>query len=181
MMLIGFGRNAGNFLVHKMHYETGANIQYTHTLVEDDIIINIVRDPLDSIASKISLNQTIIFDIEKEKYIKYATDELITYYTGIYDVLLKSKNKVIFIKYEDINNPLLFNKLYKMLNLSIITREADFNFTESSKLIKDYQITSKQNHNYENIKNTLLKLDLSKCYDSYYKALDRCIKLDNQV
>jgi hypothetical protein len=181
MRLIGFGRNAGNFLVHKMHYETKVNIKYTHTLIEDDIIINIVRDPLDSIVSRISMSQTIIFDIKRENYIEYATSELIPYYKMIYEVLLKSKSKVIFVKYEDINNTLLFDKLYQMLNLSKITHQKDFNFTESSKPIRNYQITSKYNQNYENIKNTLLNVDLSECYDLYYKALDRCIKLDNEI
>jgi hypothetical protein len=178
---MGFGRNAGNFLIHKIHHETGANIIYTHSLVEDDTIINIVRDPLDSIASRISMNQTIIFDIKRENYIQYAENELIPYYKKVYNLLLESKNKVIFIKYEDINNPLLFDKLYKILGLSIINYQKDFNFTESSKPIKNYQITSKYNQNYENIKNTLLNLDLLECYNLYYKALDRCIKLDNEI
>jgi hypothetical protein len=175
MILIGFGRNGGNFLIHKIYHETGANIAYTHTLVEDDIIINIVRNPLDSISSRISMNQTINFDIKKEDYIKYTKSEWIPYYKKVYEVLLKSKNKVIFIKYEDLNNPLLFNKLYQILNLSIINHKKDFNFMESSKPIKNYQITSKHNPNYENIKNTISELDFSPCSTLYNEALKKCI------
>lgn len=175
MVLISFLRTGGNFLIQKIFHETGTRIVYTHKLIEDDLIINIVRNPIDSMISSISMDQTINFNTKKENYIWYTTMALIPYYKKMYNTLLNSNNKVIFIKYEDLNNELLFDKLYKILNLPVTNHHIDFNFIEKSKLIENYQVTSKPNKNYENIRNSLSDVDFAECLTLYRDALQRCL------
>lgn len=143
IVLISFPRCGGNFLIQKMSYETGLNIEYRHNFKEinEDIVLNIVRNPIDSFVSRISMDKELNIYKYEMSDIDFVTYKMIPYYLEMYNYLLNSDKKVIFINYEDLNKDQIFIKLYNLLNIvSQIGQQNNFNFIEG---IKNYQITSK--------------------------------------
>lgn len=177
IVLISFPRCGGNFLIQKMCYETGLRIEYRHNFkeIKEEIILNIVRNPIDSFVSTISMDKELnIYQYEMSDA-DFVTHKMIPYYLAMYHYLFNSDKKVIFINYEDLNKDQTFIKLYNLLNIALkVGQDNNFNFIED---IKNYQITSKNNDNYNSINNMLSQIDLSECYKLYDQALKKCIKL----
>jgi hypothetical protein len=176
-------------MIGAIKMQTGTNIRHTHAeyVDEDELLINIVRDPLESIASWISLAifrndyvlknnklDNVVYSIAKNKYI------------NMYNFLL-SKENTIFINYKDIDNiEKLMIKLCDILKLKITNKLViddinKNNLNRSEEFNAKYLITSKTRPEYEDIYNRLKSLDFTELYSLYNKALDRCIKLDNEI
>jgi hypothetical protein len=187
MLFVTYPRTAVNFMIGAINMQTGVNIKYTHDqfIDKDELLINIVRDPLESIASWISLAifrndhalqhnklESVVHLIAKNKYI------------NMYNFLL-SKKDTVFINYKDIANiEKLMIKLCDILELKIINELViddvnKKNLDRSNYLNAKYLITSKTRPEYEDIYNKLKDIDFTDLYTLYNRALDRCIKLDN--
>lgn len=195
MIFITFPRSGVNFITTAIKYQTGVSIGYQHDFYaaagkgettrlidhSEDYIINIVRDPAESMASWISMqyqfNDEPLID---NGYIKITKAKHIPKYINLYRKLL-SYNNVIFIDYADLrdNTQQILNKLYKILNLKANNMELS-NIKEilaNNMINQEYLSTSKNINNYQDILDTLKIMDLSKCYTLYRKALSRCIKI----
>jgi hypothetical protein len=199
MIFITYPRSGVNFITKAIEQQTGHEIQYQHSFnvgewvgfrdreidESEDYIINIVRDPMESMASWISMqyeiNDTPLLNNGHEKMLKAKS---IPKYTNMYRKLL-DLNNVVFINYQDFNeiDKLLF-KLYEILNIKTIKNEFVDKHSinnENMKLGDKYLISSKNTSTYLKVLDSLKDQDLSQCYELYYKALDRCIKLDNEI
>jgi hypothetical protein len=194
MIFITYPRSGVNFVTEAINLQTGIKISYQHDFVEfywdnnkvdkdvdesEDVIITIVRDPKDSMVSWLSmqyeLNDTPLINNGFTKIIKSKS---IPKYKKLYNKLL-SLNNVIFINYDDLYNINdLLQNLYKILNLKVIDDSLDIGrINTKNKTVNDYLITSKDSFKYKEYKNIISNIDLSECYDLYYKALDKCIKI----
>jgi hypothetical protein len=194
MIFITYPRSGVNFVTEAINLQTGIKISYQHDFVEfywdnnrvdkdvdesEDVIITIVRDPKDSMVSWLSmqyeLNDTPLINNGFTKIIKSKS---IPKYKKLYNKLL-SFNNVIFINYDDLYNINdLLQNLYKILNLKVIDDSLDIDrINTKNKTVNDYLITSKDSFKYKEYKNIISNIDLSECYDLYYKALDKCIKI----
>lgn len=197
MIFITFPRSGVNFITTAIKHQTGVTINYKHdfynesenekltTLIDEseDYIINIVRDPIESMASWISMQYN--FDdhpLIVNGYVKVTRAQHIPKYINLYKKLL-SYNNVIFINYKDLkeHTQLVLNNLYKVLDISIINNELDLDdikqYIENNMKSEPYLYSSKNNDQYLEIKNTLNNMDLSECYAIYHQALDKCIKI----
>jgi len=186
MLFVSYPRTGVNFLSNAIEFKTGVKIKYTHSHhVDDKVILNIVRDPKDSMISWISMMDhhgdkgvknndlnSLIEVIAKNKYI------------SMYKFLLSLDT--IFINYHDFNNiDKLIYSISNILNISCndkkINKEEIYQSINSKEnfISHGYLVTSKSTNEYLYYKDKIDKIDISECYDLYYKALDRCIKLDN--
>jgi hypothetical protein len=188
MIFVSYPRTGVNFLSNSIEIKTGVKIKYTHSHhVDDKIILNIVRDPKDSMVSWISMMgshgdpgvknndfNSVIEVIAKNKYI------------SMYKFLLSLDT--IFINYHDFNNiDKLIYTISNILNLpykdTLIDKKQIYSSINSKEnfISKGYLITSKNTEGYLDYKEKISEIDLSECYDLYYKALKKCIKLDNEI
>jgi len=185
MIFISYPRTGVNFITEAIKMQTGVEVLYSHDeYIEDDNIINIVRDPVESISSWIAMAiyredpgvlnnklENVVNVIAKNKYINMYRD------------LLKNPN-TIFVNYKDFSNPeQLIQKLCKILNLEIINeldidKIKEINSNKVQLLTGKYLITSKNVSEYENIYNMVKEFDFSEIYNLYYEALSRCIDME---
>lgn len=194
MIFITYPRTGANFMSRVIYFQTNVNIPIQHGFLDvysggakfdkkvnnsEDIIINIVRDPKDSIISWASM----VYDQDEELLIKNGFKKLvktnyITKYKKLYQELLLLNN-VVFIDYEDLSNiKKLLESLYIILNLKAINNDVDINkINEINKTIENYLVSSKNSTKYKEYKETIKDIDLLECYDLYNKALNRCIKI----
>lgn len=197
MIFITYPRSGVNFITKAIEQQTGYKISYQHSFdiqqwigyrdrpvdESEDYIINIVRDPKESMASWLSMQYEVNDDsLINNGHKKMLRAKSIPKYINMYRKLL-SFNNVIFINYEDFSQiDRLLMHLYKILDIRPLTNEAvnkQSIDTENSKLGDKYLLSSKENPTYLEVLKTLENYDLSKCYDLYYQALSKCIKLDN--
>jgi hypothetical protein len=200
MIFITYPRSGVNFITKAIEQQTGQKIQYQHSFSAgewmgflhknvdelEDYIINIVRDPKESMASWLSMQYEVNDEnLIKNGYEKILKANFIPMYIKMYEKLL-SLNNTVFINYKDFNKiDKLLLKLYKILKIIPITNDLvnkNIVNNENLKLRESgYILSSKKNIKYLEIFNYIEYQNLSLCYDLYYKALDRCIKLDNEV
>jgi hypothetical protein len=199
MIFITYPRSGVNFITKAIEQQTGHIIKYQHSFnagewigyrdrqvdESEDYIINVVRDPVESMASWLSMQYEVKDNsLINNGHAKMLKAKSIPKYINMYRQLL-SLNNVIFINYKDFSQiDKLLLKLYEILNIKIIKNESiDKNLidNENLKLGDKYLLSSKKNPTYLEVMDTLKDYDLSKCYELYYKALDRCIKLDNEI
>lgn len=197
MIFITFPRSGVNFITRAIAEQTGVSIEYQHNfyatlgkgqttrLIDstEDYIINIVRNPADSMASWLSMQyERDDTSLINNGYIKITKTIHIPKYINLYKQLFSHDN-VIFIDYNDFNDNLhlILKKLYKILKLEIINNHLDVEHLKISMINeakeKYYLYGSKNYSKYQEIRETLDTIDLSQCYDLYYKALERCIKI----
>jgi hypothetical protein len=187
MLFVTYPRTAVNFMIGAIRIQTGVDIKYTHAefVDTDDLLINIVRDPVESIASWLSLaifrNDHVLKNNKLESVVGLIAKSK---YTNMYNFLL-SKEDTIFINYKDIDNiEQLMKKLCDILKLEIINELVvddvnKRNLDKSKHFDAKYLITSKTHPEYEEIYNKIKHIDFTELYALYNRALDRCIKLDN--
>jgi hypothetical protein len=185
MQFLTYPRTGVNFLIGAIKIQTGIDIKYSHSefIEKDDLLINIVRDPIDSIASWISMamfrNELAIKNNEIEDAVNIIAKPK---YIKMYNFLL-SKENTVFINYQDITNAdRLVEKLCAILDLKIIkqtnTEEINNrNLDKSKHYDANYLITSKTQPQYLEIHEKLKSVDFSQIYNLYNKALGKCIKI----
>jgi len=183
MIFITFPRSGVNFLSNAIELKTKFHIKYSHeTYTDEDIILNIVRNPKKSFTSWLAMKDRNI----KTSQIKNDTINLINKYAkntyiDMYKFLLSKDT--IFINYHNLSQiDKLVEKISEILKIPCDTKPLDLDEARKvyeSKLHKGtYYVTSKENPKYEEYKKYVDDMDLSECYDLYYQALDRCFKLD---
>jgi hypothetical protein len=194
MIFITYPRSGVNFITRAMSQQTGIPIHYQHSFDAgqhtdkeidgtEDCLINIVRDPKESMASWISMQyEGEDKDLIKNGHEKMLRARIIPRYIKMYDRLL-SFNNVIFINYKDFDqiDKLLF-RLYETLNIVPLNNnkiDKTFINNENLKINEKYLLSSKNTSKYLEILKSLSNYDLSECYDLYHMALERCLKLDN--
>jgi hypothetical protein len=195
MLFITYPRSGVNFITRAMMNQTGLAIHYQHSFdgrqhtekdvdESEDYIVNIVRDPKESMASWISMQyEGEDNDLIKNGHKKMLKARIIPRYIKMYEKLL-SFNNVVFIDYKDFNQiDKLLSKLYKVLQITPITNEPVNKTIVDNKNLElgedGYLLSSKKTTRYLEILKDIEDQDLSACYDLYHKALARCIKLDN--
>jgi len=189
MILVTYPRTGVNFLFEAIKFKTGVEIEdgRHQEVTHQQNIINVVRDPKESMISWISMAD----DYEDPNIKNNTFDSLVkvileTKYIKMYNFLLS--RDTIFINYKDFSKiDSVIEYICNKLGLEIINNQP-INQEEIHKInrvkLKDeggYLLTSKDTAKYQEYKEKIDSLDLSKCYDLYYKALDRCIKLDNEI
>jgi hypothetical protein len=195
MIFITYPRSGVNFITKAIEQQTGQQIQYQHSFnagewigfkdreinKSEDYIINIVRDPVESMASWLSMQYEVgDTPLIKNGHEKILKAKSIPKYINMYHKLL-SLNNVVFINYNDFNRiDKILLKLYEILNIETIKNETinkDFIDSENLKLGSKYLLSSKTTPRYLEVLDTIKNYDLFKCYELYYQALDRCIKI----
>lgn len=197
MIFVTFPRSGVNFITTAIEHQTGVSIHYQHDFYaasgkgqatrlideSEDYIINIVRDPVESMASWISMQYN--FDdhpLINNGYLKVTKAQHIPKYINLYKKLL-SYNNVIFINYNDLKEKpqLVLNHLYDILKLKVNTSKLDLSDIKNkiSQKMEDhpYLSSSKLMPDYEEIKETISLINLSECYSLYYQSLEKCIKI----
>lgn len=174
IILISFPRSGGNFLLDYIKSQSRIKISYQHhTDTSKKIIMSIVRDPIDSLASLITMQYFFGGKLLlTNKLEDVVTNFSIPHYLNLYNFLLSKDT--IFINYKDFSDmDKLMPKLYNKLNIKNYSYDDDMD--EPGGIDKGYLATSKNQENYEEVKNILKNINMDKCYDVYKKALDRCI------
>lgn len=175
MIFITYPRSGVNFLSNAIALKTIVRIKYSHEeYTDDNVILNIVRDPVESFTSCAAMND-FNKDINAEINV-YAKNK----YINMYKFLLSKDT--IFINYKDLSQiDNLVEKISEILKLRCDLKPLN---VDLAKLVYEpeqypgwYYSTSKKNPKYKEYNKIIKSLDLSECYDLYYKALNRCIKI----
>ncbi len=167
------------YLQDRILQHTGVYIKKYHSF-KDNKMITVIRDPIDMLTSKLAM--TAFYDENNEtidhiRNNKNNIPDLDMYLDGLNKVE-KAKHFYTVINYDDlINHPFKTTvAIANIINLPIT------NDVYKENKIKEYPknghlISSKKVDDYEEIKAYVEKLDLSRLYDFYNKALDKCIKI----
>jgi hypothetical protein len=166
------------YLQDRIIQHTGVYIKKYHSL-KNNKMITIVRDPIDTITSKLAM--TAFYDKKNETMTQIRNKKQ---NTKDLDIYLESLDRAdaedfyIVIDYNDlVTRPFeTTTTLADIMNLPIINKD----YKENN--IREYKenshiISSKKVDEYEEIKSYVESLDLSRLHDSYNEALARCIKI----
>lgn len=181
MIFLSYPRTGVNFLCKAIEYKTKVRIDYNHeTYTNENIVLNIVRDPKESITSWITMS-----NMNQERALKNNNiDNLVktiakNKYISMYKFLLS--RDTIFINYKDLKEiDKLIDAISKKLDIPCskipIDKEEIDKLNEGQRYV-GYHLTSKKSLKYNQYKKEIDQIDLSECYNLYYKALNRCIKI----
>jgi hypothetical protein len=182
MIFLSYPRTGVNFLCKAIEHKTGTYIPYNHdTYTNEEVILNIVRDPKESMSSWLAMSDKNEEHIIKNNSIDKVIDVITkNKYINMYKFLL-SKN-TIFINYKDFKKiDELIKKLSEILNLDYNDNAISIEKINQSNQEQygeiGYLLTSKHNPKYQEYKDQIDKTDLSECYELYNQALTRCIKI----
>jgi hypothetical protein len=167
------------YLQDRILQHTGVYIKKYHSF-KDNKMITIVRDPIEMLTSKLAM--TAFYDNNNETidHIRNKGNNI-----ADLDIYLDGLNKVeetkhfyIVIDYSDlVTHPLKTTvALANIMNFPIISNDYKEN-TIREYPANGHLISSKRVDEYEEIRAYVEKLDLSRLYDFYNKAIDRCIKI----
>jgi hypothetical protein len=167
------------YLQDRILQHTGIYIKKYHSF-KDNKMITVVRDPVEMLTSKLAM--TAFYDKNNETidHIRNKQDN-----TTDLDMYLDGLNKIetaehfyTVIDYNDlIKHPFETTvAIANIINFPIISKE----YKENT--IREYPenvhlISSKKVAEYQEIEAYVEQLDLSRLYDFYNKALDKCIKI----
>lgn len=169
-------RVASRYFAAAFQKKTGINIQKTHSpacqFLDNHSIIGIVRDPVETIASEISmghfLQNTPLTDyINIDNFIQRYVDtnkkiieiaQIILMYDNFIDNVADAVNLVVDkLKIVEVENPNYF---------------PDKPIEDRIDPINGYLVSSKTYSQYENIKAKILEYDLCEAYEIYEAARD---------
>jgi hypothetical protein len=176
-----YPRTGVNFLQESIKQKTDCTIEFNHAeFSTEEVIINIVRNPKESMISWISMMDTYGDEgIKKNNFDKLINLIMVKKYINMYNFLLS--RDTIFVNYKDFNNiDNLVIKLCNIVDLKVLNTEI-INEEEIHKInsLKEggYLISSKNTDLYNMYKEKFDSVDLAECYTLYKKALDRCITI----
>ena len=198
IIIATYPRSGSHFLQNSIQYSTGNLILKTHDLIYDKKIISIIRNPLDSISSSVSMhgidrtvtksNQPMFVNIP---YGGLSVNDFITKSKIDYEIFYKYLNSLnndqIIFKYEDLINDMdsvidfLCKEIKIIKNIKVdkeIIHNHIYNHIEKSGITPGYSLSSKKNKEYDSIYNTLENdLDFKKLEDIYNSVLNKSINL----
>jgi hypothetical protein len=176
-----YPRTGVNFLQESIKQKTNHNIEFNHAeFSTEEIIINIVRDPKESMISWISMMDTFgDKGIKKNNFDKLVNLIMIKKYINMYNFLLS--RDTVFVNYKDFNNiDNLIIKLCNLIDLKVVnTKTINIKQIDSINSLKEggYLTSSKNTDIYNIYKKKFQNVNLLECYDLYNRALDKCIKI----
>lgn len=173
--IVTYPRTGSNYLYWLLSTSFGKNIFKSHmfdnsllnTFIESDYIITVLRDPVDAISSFITM-ESFYWRNDKnlDEYLKETIPQRIEDYIYFYNTIKNHYN--LFLDYKQIN--IFRNTLVKLV--SDETNNEIVNYDNYVDLVKDnknsyFLRTSKNNEEYNYIREKILKYDLIKCYEIY--------------
>jgi hypothetical protein len=177
LTLTTYFRSGSNFVTHYLTETTDIKIIKTHRkILNNKNIFTIVRDPLDSISSMITMENSNGYEVfqDKERYELRIKD-----YEDFYIYLLENVEFIINFnsienKIEEISN--LLCKKFGGNKTNQINENNKFEWFKKTAKFKDGSIsTSKNNIDYNFLRESLKDYDLSKCYQLYNNAISKSI------
>jgi hypothetical protein len=162
--LLTFPRSGSVFFIKS----TRIKLNRTHNIgdiPDKNVVLGILRNPLDSITSYAAM-----LDYYKQNYDIYM---LISWYKDIYNFYIN--NNCFLILNEDLRNNAktsIENFFYSYKNKNVFDRQG------VGKQLDGYLISSKQNDNYEKIKNDVKKYDLLELFRLYEKAKEKVMPIN---
>lgn len=168
-----FPRSGSNFLREYLTQRTDIKtIIKTHSpidknLVYDEPVVSIARNPLDSIASIVSMEKTL-FDGDIEGYIKTRIEDYLYFYSNI-------QNASMILSYDDLiaDPDIVVTQLCSKLNGTMNNEKYESLLQDKygPKYTNNYIVTSSSLSNYSLIHNKVASYDLSECNELYLKCL----------
>jgi hypothetical protein len=177
LVLTTYFRSGSNFVTHYITETTDIKIIKTHRKIfNNKNIFTIVRDPLDSISSMITMENSNGYDIlnDKDRY-----NDRIKEYENFYIYLLENINFIVNFnsienKIEEISN--LLCETFGGNKTNKINENNKFEWFKKTAKFKDGSIpTSKNNIQYDFLRESLKEYDLSECYKLYNQAISKSI------
>jgi hypothetical protein len=171
IFLTTFPRSGSWLFAKSLYQKTGFPINKFHWKVVSDLTtISIVRDPIETILSKVAM------ETEDKKYelTKENAQNIINEYVNFYKYI--EKNISIIIDYRD----LVFNldetilKISKLMGLKPLKDPIPVDEIIDHPEIGHW-VSSKSLGNYDKISNMVKDLDFTGAYKIYIKLLDKCI------
>lgn len=198
IIIATYPRSGSHFLQNSIQYSTGALILKTHEPVYDKKVISIIRNPLDSISSSVSmhgLDRTIIKS-NKDVFVNIpyngtGIDRFITKsktdYQTFYNYLNSLNNNEIILKYEDLVSDMdlvidfLCKEIKFVKNFKVdkdVIYNHIYNHIEKNGVTPGYSLTSTKNKDYDKVYNMLKNdTDIKKLNDLYDSVLTKSIIL----
>lgn len=176
IQVVTLQRTGSHYLVALIESHFGFDrIEKAHSIDNaDGVVISIVRDPLDSMSSDLSMH--FHYHGWQEDYI----ESIVGQYVGVGNQICDRAD--IVIRYDDlINNPIGVVKIIsEKLNLDILDNPN-----------KDYEVVDKPNYkylksstvykDYEKVRERLSSMDLSKAYELYEKFLSKSSAISDDL
>jgi hypothetical protein len=170
-------RVASRFLILEIFKKTGIRIEKTHNVnfqfLDNFKIIGIVRDPAETIASKVAMSHFLSYSSIPGANLKlqdnFNWQNFIDGYIDINEKIIQRAS--LIVTYSDIveNTETIVNEIIKKFNI-VKNKEID---ADPSEIVSTdgYLVSSKESPEYKNVYAKVLEQDLSKAYSVYNKAL----------
>jgi hypothetical protein len=165
MLTIAFSKKIDSFHLNKLGQK--------NKIKKYDCIISLVRNPIDSISSIVSM------ELEFTGYhddINKLIDKRITEYINFYSFVLN--NQYIFIDFNDITKNIkeVIDYISKISECDILNNNSkDLVFNSPS---ENFLKTSKNSKNYNNVRSIVMNKNLGRCESLYNLLLNKCVKLN---
>jgi hypothetical protein len=177
-----YPRSGKTFFVSTFAHNTFVKLPYTHLhegdkediLFDYENIVTIIRDPLESISSLITMEYTYYEDLQKtykediDLLIKNKINTRIKEYENFYSIILKNSDIVIDFKKLIFNTKDIIYSVANKLNLEIKTNNFQ-NFVKDDPSV-NFLKTSKNQQIYNEINLIIKKQNLSHCYELFNQA-----------
>jgi hypothetical protein len=170
-------RVASRFLILEIFKKTGAHIEKTHNVdfqfFDNFEIIGIVRDPAETIASKVAMSHFLNYSSIPGANLKlqdnFNWQNFIDGYIDINEKIIQRAS--LIVTYKDIveNTETVVNEIIKKFNI-VKNKEID---GDPSEIVSTdgYLVSSKESPEYKNVYARVLEQDLSEAYAIYNKAI----------
>ena len=173
-------RVASRFLILEIFKKTGTDIEKTHNVdfefLDNFEIIGIVRDPAETIASKVAMSHFLNYrSIPNAKLKLQDNFNWQNFIDSYIDITQKIIEKASFIvSYKDIveNTEATTNEIIKKFNI-VKNEEMKYDPNNAGMEIKStegYLVSSKESPEYKDVYSIILEQDLSEAYALYNKA-----------
>ena len=170
-------RVASRFLILEIFKKTGAHIGKTHNVdfqfFDNFEIIGIVRDPAETIASKVAMGHFLNYSSIPGENLKLQDDfnwqNFIDGYIDINEKIIQRAS--LIVTYKDIveNTETVVNEIIKKFNI-VKNKGIGVDPSEIVSTNK-YLVSSKESPEYKNVYARVLEQDLSEAYAIYNKAI----------
>jgi hypothetical protein len=158
------------------------NITRTHTpktIADGSIVLGILRNPVDSLASRLSYNYFIkkISDMSPKEYASESINDLMDLYKDVYSYYLN--NKCFLVLNENLRDfpKKTINELFEIFNVKNVfygAENKDLNNIDEA-IEGSYVVSSKSLGYYQEMMEFVLELDLSELNYLYNKAKESAI------
>lgn len=179
-----FQRSGSHFLEFCLKESTDLFVTKSHPIADDKPprpVITIVRDPMESISSILSIKYKFNKDLLTKKILSKPCLDVDSINQFIYSYELIMKKAKIYIKYNDLSKINLVTKAIAE-NLGsqwypLDTPELQYQEYGKNNIMDWKFNSSRLSDNYQDIYDRLSSYDLSECYRLYNESLKKCIIL----